>query len=60
MLRESLLSISVEMEASATVATSKGPAAASPAASRSGRVVVGTIFGGRHFCMEVGMLSSGS
>ena len=51
MLRESLLSVSVEMEASATVATSKGHAAASPAASRSGDDVVGTVVAGRHFCM---------
>ncbi len=47
-MRESLLSVCAEVEASTTVATSKGPVAAAPSARRNGIVVVGTIVGRRH------------
>ena len=47
-LREGLLCVRAEVEASTTVATSKGPVASAPPSRRNGIVVVSAIVGRRH------------
>ncbi len=52
-----MLSVGAEVEASATGAAAKGPAAAASPARRSGVRVGVAIFGGRHYFVSVGGMS---
>ena len=57
MLREGLLSVEVEVEASSSVAATVGSVAPTSPARRSGIRVVVVIVGGRHSCGSAGDLS---
>ena len=57
MLREGLLSVKVEVEASSSVAAAVGPVATASPARRSGFGVVFVFVGGRYCCGSVGDLS---